>query len=143
MDLGKIVGQVKDFVKQVKNEVQKQQEKKTQIRAQEQVFEAEYQPEPEPPPTKPEPQEVFAAELFAQREERIDAHEFLNRLSKAGRVMHNNVEVIDVMRVRIDQINALKAYCGYSPNHDLTIQIKYARSNAQKEIHNPYVIEIG
>jgi hypothetical protein len=146
MDLGKFVDSLKNLKKDFDTFLDPVKEAKAKAEAK-QAQRQEYVPEPAPVPepihTKSETNdhEVFLAQVVGQKEERIDCQEFLYRLHRAGRVMHGHVEVIDVMRLRMDQINALKAYCGYSPNHDLTIQVKYARSQAQKELHKNYVIE--
>lgn len=142
MDLGKFVGKIKDLKKDFDNfldPVKKAKHEKAKVQRQEYV-----PPPPEPirhPKSPPNDHESYLAELFAQKQERIDSQEFLNRLHLAGRVKHGDVEVIDVVRLRMDQINALKAYCGYSTEHDLTVQVKYARSYAQKDLHKDYFIE--
>ena len=146
MDLGKFVGKIKDLKKDFDNFLDPVKDAKSKAEAAAAEAEkAQHAPEPEPvrhPKSPPNDHESYLAELFAQKQERIDSQEFLNRLHLAGRVKHKDIEVIDVMRLRMDQIHALKAYCGYSPNHDLTIQIKYARSQAQKDVHKHYAIEI-
>lgn len=139
MDLGKFVGKLKDLKKDFDSFLDP-------VKAKADTHTQAHKPEPQPEPIRhpsspPNDHESYLAELFAQKQESIDSQEFLNRLHRAGRVMHGNIEVIDVVSLRMDQINALKAYCGYSPNHDLTIQIKYARSQAQKDLHKNYVIE--
>ena len=81
------------------------------------------------------------SEVF-QKNIRIDSNTFLKILNVAGKVQNGDVIVIDPAKEYTHKVQALKLYCGYSPDENLHDQIVRARNKAKKDIYKNYVIEI-
>jgi len=77
-----------------------------------------------------------------EREVRITSEVFLQIISSAGKVENNGIITINPAKERVDQIRALKWYCGYSEEKNLEEQILVAKKMAQKDIHKNYAIQI-